>query len=193
MQTTTTTTTTTTEAATNNKRGNGSGSNQSKQNGNHGNNNHGNHNNDGNHNHGNNNDDDGNVESATASPTKSPSSPSPTKIKDPSEIFNELPEEEKEYIEHIEKMTEEEEAAKIGLGFFVLTFSLMICTAQQMGENPDGVFANVCRLAITVTGCFVKIILFPFKKLFGFNTNGYAHHLVTTQEFRDPYSRSNLL
>jgi hypothetical protein len=146
------------------------------------------------------NDDDG---LSSPSPTKSPiippttypsskPTPSPTKIKDPSQIYNNLPDDEKEYIQHQEIIDEEKEAAKISIGFIFLTLTLMICTAQQMSENPDGVYANVCRLAITVTSCVFKMILFPFRKVLGLNNNGgYAHHLVTTQEFRDPYSRSN--
>lgn len=128
-------------------------------------------------------------------PTKYPSfkpTPSPSKVKDPSQIYNNLPDAEKEYIQHQEIIDEEKEAAKISIGFIFLTLSLMICTAQQMSENPDGVYANVCRLAITVTSCIFKMILYPFRKVLGLNNNGgYAHHLVTTQDFRDPYSRSN--
>lgn len=145
--------------------------------------------------------------STSSSPTKSPlrpptpnpslkpklnQTPSPTTIKDPSEIYDNLSEEEKEYIKHNEKIDEEKEAAKISLGFILLTLSLMICTAYQMGENPDGVYANVCRLAITIISCVFKMILYPFRKVLGLNNNsGYAHHLVTTRDFADPYSRSN--
>jgi len=128
--------------------------------------------------------------STTKEESSSPPTPSPNSIKDedPSEMFENLPEEEKEYIEHKETIDEEKTAAKISIGFIFLTLALMICTAQQMGENPDGVYANICRLAITVTSCIFKMFLFPFRKVFGFGTGGYAHHLVTTQEFRDPYT-----
>ena len=128
----------------------------------------------------------------TKAPTKPPTS-EPTKTKDPSEIFDNLPEEEKEYIKKQEIVDEEKTAAKISLGFIFITLGLMICTAHQMGENPDGLYSNICRLAINITNCVCRIILLPFRKLFGFHNGGYAHHLVTTQEFRDPYATRTFL
>jgi len=83
-------------------------------------------------------------------------------------------------------LTEVEEVArKIGGWAILLCLSSMMLTAYQMSENPDGVFASVCRLAITMTGCIFKILLYPCKKLCGNRFNGYEHHLVTTQEFRE--------
>lgn len=79
----------------------------------------------------------------------------------------------------------EEVARKIGGWAILLCLSSMMLTAYQMSENPDGVFASVCRLAITMTGCIIKIFLYPCKKLCGNRFNGYEHHLVTTQEFRE--------
>lgn len=119
-------------------------------------------------------DDDDTTLSATSSPTKSK--------EDVDDVLNNLTEEEKNIIKHEEIVEEEETAAKISIGFIFLTLSLMICTAQQMSENPDGVYAHVCRLAMTVTGCVFKMLLFPFRKICGLG-NPYAHHLVTSQEF----------
>jgi hypothetical protein len=130
----------------------------------------------------------------TTSPTSQPTTKSPTtppEKGDPSTMFDELTDDEKDYIKHEEKIDEEKTAAKISLGFILLTLALMICTAHQMNDNPDGVYANVCRLAVTVTSVAFKIMLYPIRKVFGFGNGGYAHHLVTTQ---DPYSsRSNRL
>mmetsp|Transcript_8605 Transcript_8605/g.12665 ORF Transcript_8605/g.12665 Transcript_8605/m.12665 type:complete len:189 (+) Transcript_8605:57-623(+) len=109
------------------------------------------------------------------------------------EIYKDLTPEEVEYLEHREFVKGEHEAAKISIFYLSITLVLMVLTAQQLSENPDGVYANICRLAITVTGCIFKIILLPLRKVLGLgSSNGYTHHLVTMQtDFRDPYSRSN--
>lgn len=104
-------------------------------------------------------------------------------------IYDSLTEEQIEYLKHHEFVDEEKEAAKISVLYFIISLMLMVFTAQQMSENPDGVYANVCRLGITITGVLVKIILLPFRKYCGLGTRqGYSHHLVTTS---DPYSRAN--
>ena len=111
--------------------------------------------------------------------------------KDPTleEIYEDLTPEQVEYLKHHEFVDEEKEAAKISVLYFVITLVLMIFTAQQMSESPDGVYANVCRLGITVAGLVVKIILLPFRKFCGLGgKQGYSHHLVTTS---DPYSRTS--
>lgn len=81
------------------------------------------------------------------------------------------------------KRVEEKAAAKIGGWMIAITLSLMVFTAYQMSEYPDGVFANVCRLAITVCGCVLKIAIYPCKKLFPNRYGGYSNHLVTTDSF----------
>ena len=111
--------------------------------------------------------------------------------KDPTleEIYEDLTPEQVEYLKHHEFVDEEKEAAKISVLYFVITLVLMIFTAQQMSESPDGVYANVCRLGITVAGLGAKIILLPFRKFCGLGgKQGYSHHLVTTS---DPYSRTS--
>jgi len=92
-------------------------------------------------------------------------------------------EKEKKEMELQEMKDEKRAARKIGGGAILLCLVLMMLTAHQMSENPDGVFANICRLAMTVTGCIFKILLYPCKKLCGNRFNGYEHHLVTTQDF----------
>lgn len=84
-----------------------------------------------------------------------------------------------------EIIDEEKVARKIGGWAILLCLASMMLTAYQMSENPDGVFASVCRLAITMTGCIFKILLYPCKKMCGNRFNGYEHHLVTTQELRE--------
>lgn len=93
--------------------------------------------------------------------------------------------EEKKKMEIQELQDEKRAARKIGGWAILLCLAMMMLTAYQMSENPDGVFANICRLAMTVTGCIFKILLYPCKKLFGNRFTGYEHHLVTTQDFRD--------
>lgn len=101
------------------------------------------------------------------------------------DIYSKLTEDEIEFLNHHEFVDEEKEAAKISALYFIITLVLMILTAHQLSENPDGVYANMCRLALTVSGLIVKIILLPFRKVFGLShRQGYSHHLVTS----DPYS-----
>ena len=114
-------------------------------------------------------------------------------IKNIEDIYDHLSPEEIDFLKHMERVDEEEEAAKISIVYFFITAALMVFTAHQLSENPDGVYSSICRLMITVTGVFFKIILLPARK-FGWigSKSGYAHHLVTTQtDFKDPYSRTN--
>ena len=100
-------------------------------------------------------------------------------------IYDQLSPEEIEYLKHNEYVDEEKEAAKISIVYLLITLVLMVFTAHQLSENPDGVYSNICRLAITVVGCVVKILVLPFRKICGLGSRGYSHHLVTTN---DPYS-----
>ena len=74
-----------------------------------------------------------------------------------------------------------------------ITLSLMVLTAHQMSENPDGVFANVCRLAITVCGCIFKIAIYPCKKLFPNRYGGYSNQLVTSTTDSFPHDTRGFL
>ena len=127
-------------------------------------------------------------ENSTSSPTgdrTSYSESEPTM----EQIYENLSPEQVNFLQHQLVVDEEKEAAKISVLYFIITLILMIFTAQQMSENPDGVYANVCRLAITITGCILKIVLLPFRKYCGLGgRQGYSHHLVTTS---DPYARTS--
>jgi len=85
--------------------------------------------------------------------------------------------------EEILKKKQEVVAEEVGGISLLIGITFMIFTAYQMSENPDGVCASLCRLTFTLAGCFIKIILWPFKKLCGHRFSGYAHHLVATQEY----------
>lgn len=108
------------------------------------------------------------------------------------EIKSKLTPDEAYYLSNYEFKEEEEEAAKISFIYFMITMVLMVFTAHQLSEYPDGVYANMCRLTITVLSVFFKLVLFPFRKVCGFGSRtGYAHHLVTNQnDFRDPYANT---
>jgi hypothetical protein len=108
------------------------------------------------------------------------------------EIKSKLTPDEAYYLSNYEFKEEEEEVAKISFIYFIITMILMVFTAHQLSEYPDGVYANMCRLTITIMGVFFKLLLFPFRKVCGFGSRtGYAHHLVTNQsEFRDPYANT---
>ncbi|CAJ1953436.1 unnamed protein product [Cylindrotheca closterium] len=88
----------------------------------------------------------------------------------------EVAEEELEEVEEELKEEEEVAAAAGGMGF-LLAIGGMIFTAHQMSENPDGVYASVCRLAITISGVIVKIICMPCRKVIGTGNPHYATHM----------------
>jgi len=75
-----------------------------------------------------------------------------------------------------------------GLGI-LLAMCAMIFTAYQMSENPDGIFASVCRLAITLIGCGFKMVTMPCRNLLGNRYHG-GHIPVSTMEYREPYRGS---
>jgi hypothetical protein len=128
-------------------------------------------------------------ENSTSSPTGDRTSYSEASEPTMEQIYGNLSPEQVNFLQHHLVVDEEKEAAKISVLYFIITLMLMIFTAQQMSENPDGVYANVCRLAITITGCILKIVLLPFRKYCGLGgRQGYSHHLVTTS---DPYARTS--
>mmetsp|Transcript_3879 Transcript_3879/g.7950 ORF Transcript_3879/g.7950 Transcript_3879/m.7950 type:complete len:234 (+) Transcript_3879:529-1230(+) len=86
---------------------------------------------------------------------------------------------------------EEEELKKVGGWMTVAAVALMVFTAYQMSENPDGVCASLCRLAITVIGCIVKIILIPFKYVLGGGRPSGGHYMATP-DYRDPYGSRHM-
>lgn len=78
----------------------------------------------------------------------------------------------------------EKTVEKVSFGILILSFVFMIVTAYQVAENPDGIFASVCRLCITMGVFLLKIIMYPFRRLFG---RSYSHQPIHTQDYRQPY------
>lgn len=86
---------------------------------------------------------------------------------------------------------EEEEVKKVGGWLSVMSIILMIYTAYQMSENPDGICASLCRLVITVIGCMIKIALIPCKFIMGGGRPSGGHYMATP-DYRDPYGSRHL-
>ena len=94
--------------------------------------------------------------------------------------------EDEELVEEVkEELKHEETVAKTAGGFgFVLAVFGMIFTAHQMSENPDGFFASLCRLAITISGVVVKIICMPCRKVVGAGNPHYNTHMpISTVDY----------
>eukprot|EP00533_Pseudo-nitzschia_delicatissima_P001550 CAMPEP_0116105204 /NCGR_PEP_ID=MMETSP0327-20121206/14896_1 /TAXON_ID=44447 /ORGANISM="Pseudo-nitzschia delicatissima, Strain B596" /LENGTH=290 /DNA_ID=CAMNT_0003597571 /DNA_START=196 /DNA_END=1068 /DNA_ORIENTATION=+ len=116
---------------------------------------------------------------------------------DPVKAEDEKHAEEEELQELETELKQEEKVARqaggLGLVFGILA---MIFTAHQMSENPDGIYASVCRLAITISSVVVKIVCMPCRKVLGVGGNGnpYSGHMpISTSDYsyrNDPY-RSN--
>jgi hypothetical protein len=82
-----------------------------------------------------------------------------------------------------EELDEVETKAKVFGGFgFLIAIIAMIFTAHQMAENPDGIYASVCRLAITIVSCVFKAIFMPFRSLFGNRQYHGGHMPISTTE-----------
>ena len=89
--------------------------------------------------------------------------------------------------EAIEVQAEEKDAKKVGGWAVVIAILGMIFTAWQVSENPDGVFASVCRLSITICGCILKVLLLPCKFLCGKGAGGGHHPISSAPDYREPY------
>lgn len=134
-------------------------------------------------------------EKPTAKPTAKPYTPNSDEF-DPVKAEDEKHAEEEEVQELETELKQEEKVARQagGLGIFFGILA-MIFTAHQMSENPDGIYASVCRLAITISSVIVKIVCMPCRKLMGTgNGNPYSGHMpISTSDYtyrNDPY-RSN--
>lgn len=141
---------------------------------------------------------------ATDAPTETPPTMKPTTKPyaknddgfDPIRAEDEKLKEEEEVQELQTELKKEEKVAQTagGLGIFFMIIA-MIFTAHQMSENPDGIYASVCRLAITISSVVIKIICMPCRKVLGIgNGNPYSGHMpISTSDYsyrNDPY-RSN--
>jgi hypothetical protein len=92
----------------------------------------------------------------------------------------------------MEEIKEEERKVRTigGFGIFLAIFA-MIFTAWQMSDNPDGIYAAMCRLIITIIGLVTRILLSPCRSCFGgsHGSRNYAGHMpVSTMDYgyRDP-------
>ena len=85
----------------------------------------------------------------------------------------------------------EEEVKKVGGWLSFVFMILMIYTAYQMSENPDGICASLCRLVITVIGCILKVLLIPVKYIIGGGRPSGGHYMATP-DYRDPYTSRHL-
>lgn len=82
----------------------------------------------------------------------------------------------------------------LSLSGMILAIFAMIFTAYQMSENPDGIYAAMCRFCITVLVCLFRLLLSPCKGFFfGFTNNNrhrnyYGHLPSSTLDYgyRDP-------
>jgi len=99
------------------------------------------------------------------------------------ELAQQLKEEEKAEINKVEN----EAKAAGGIGFMFALLA-MVFTAYQMSENPDGIYASVCRLCMTVVCCGLKMLLIPCRNFLPGNNRYHAGHIpVSTMEYREPY------
>jgi hypothetical protein len=92
----------------------------------------------------------------------------------------------------LEEIQEEERKVRTigGFGIFLAIFA-MIFTAWQMSDNPDGIYAAMCRLIITIIGLVMRILLSPCRSCMGgsHGSRNYGGHMpVSTMDygFRDP-------
>ena len=69
----------------------------------------------------------------------------------------------------IEKELEDEERMVREVGGYgaALAIIAMIFTAWQMNDNPDGIFATMCRLVITVCSIVIGLLLTPCRRCIG--------------------------
>jgi len=86
---------------------------------------------------------------------------------------------------------DEEEVKKVGGWLLATSIALMIYTAYQMSENPDGICASLCRLVIPVIGCIIKILFIPFKFIIGGGRPSGGHYMATP-DYRDPYGSRDI-
>ncbi|GKY92673.1 hypothetical protein MPSEU_000237400 [Mayamaea pseudoterrestris] len=88
-----------------------------------------------------------------------------------------------------EELQEEERMVREVGGYgAVLAMIAMIFTAWQMNDNPDGIFATMCRLVITICGLFIGLLLTPCRRCIGpsrasSHTYGHVPVAPTNLEF----------
>ena len=89
-----------------------------------------------------------------------------------------------------ELVLEERRVRRIGVWGMLSAIAAMIFTAWQMAENPDGIFAALCRLCITSISLVFRLVLAPCKGCLGMNSHSYhyGHMPVSTMDYgyKDP-------
>jgi hypothetical protein len=70
----------------------------------------------------------------------------------------------------------------------LLGLAAMIFTAWQMSDNPDGVFASLCRLILTAIQLLCRIVTQPCRKACGCQSHNNPYGSVSTMDYgyKDP-------
>jgi hypothetical protein len=64
----------------------------------------------------------------------------------------------------------------------------MIFTAWQMSDNPDGIYASLCRLTLTCIQLLFRIIMSPCRKFIPCcYSHHHHHHMAGTNGYHEPY------
>merc|ERR1712232_1532487 len=87
-----------------------------------------------------------------------------------------------------EEESEVEAAVEKTTGIIIpFMFLFMIFTAYQMSDNPDGVYASICRLCISMVICVCNVLMLPFKILLGNRFGSSGNSMFDTPDYREPY------
>merc|ERR1712232_1027765 len=87
-----------------------------------------------------------------------------------------------------EEESEVEAAVEKTTGIIIpFMFLFMIFTAYQMSDNPDGVYASICRLCISMVICVCNVLMLPFKILLGNRFGNSGNSMFDTPDYREPY------
>jgi hypothetical protein len=62
----------------------------------------------------------------------------------------------------------------------------MIFTAWQMSDNPDGIFASLCRLILTCVQLVIRVVMSPCRKYLPC-CYSYRGHMAGTNGYHEPY------
>jgi hypothetical protein len=117
-------------------------------------------------------------------PTKKPTETEQNE-KDPIEIIDDdLVAKDDDVLEEELKEAETEAKAFGWFGFLIAIVVAMVFTAHQMSENPDGIYASLCRLTITIVSCVIKAVLMPFRYMLGYQGHYSGRMPISTT---DPY------
>jgi len=83
---------------------------------------------------------------------------------------------------------EEIEVAKFTGWTVFFAIIMLIFTAHQVGENPDGIYASVCRLCITIVTCALRVMSLPIQYVIG---GPNSQLWIDTPDYREPYRGRN--